>query len=91
MVNKDIKILKTFVIQIAEALDLLSEFKLVHADLRPENILLSLDKQHSKIEMVKVVDYGSSFRMEEEVRVTCRAPEYLPPELLAYKAALNKI
>lgn len=46
--------------QIAQALDLLSKHKIVHSDIKTENILLNIYETQPKYGF-KLIDYGSSF------------------------------
>jgi len=46
----------------AEALNALQQANLVHSDIKPDNILVHLDEEHGKLEDIKLVDFGSSFR-----------------------------
>lgn len=48
------------VYQIAQALDLLSKNKIVHSDIKTENILLNTHENHPRYQF-KLIDYGSSF------------------------------
>ena len=55
--------------EVARALELLSENNIVHSDLKTENILVKLkpeeeieeNSKESHIEETKLIDYGSSF------------------------------
>jgi serine/threonine protein kinase len=33
----------------------------VHADLKPDNILIDYDEEQNKIKSLKVIDFGSAF------------------------------
>lgn len=46
-------------LQIAKGISYLHKNKIVHADIKPENILLTKEKE------VKLCDFGSAFRLEE--------------------------
>jgi serine/threonine protein kinase len=58
-----LSVLRTFSVQILTALQFLSELNIVHCDLKPENVLLRISKGTD----VKVIDFGSSCRMNERV------------------------
>jgi serine/threonine protein kinase len=49
----------------ALALQTLRSHGYVHSDIKPDNILVQLDPTHTKIEEVKLIDFGSSFKFEE--------------------------
>ena len=48
--------------KIAETFAVLSEFKIVHADIKPDNILVNFDGRD--IKDVKLIDFGSAFSFE---------------------------
>eukprot|EP00927_Polykrikos_kofoidii_P032570 TRINITY_DN27700_c0_g1_i1.p1 TRINITY_DN27700_c0_g1~~TRINITY_DN27700_c0_g1_i1.p1 ORF type:complete len:611 (+),score=51.60 TRINITY_DN27700_c0_g1_i1:69-1835(+) len=60
------------------ALRALRRAKLIHCDVKPENLLLSMDK-----EMIKLSDFGSMMRVEERVRTNYLQPRfYRAPEVI---------
>lgn len=71
-------------------LDVLQAKKLVHADIKPDNILINLDRDHTKLESIKVVDFGSSFTFDDKMKISAATPEYLPPEMLLYLENIKK-
>jgi dual specificity tyrosine-phosphorylation-regulated kinase 2/3/4 len=77
------------VYQIAQALDLLSKHKIVHSDIKTENILMKIHETHPKYEF-KLIDYGSSFVFENLKQYKLATPEYMCPELLNYILYENK-
>lgn len=48
--------------RIAETFDVLTEFNIVHADIKPDNILVDFDG--SSIKSLKLIDFGSAFSYE---------------------------
>lgn len=56
--------LKIIIIQIIQALDLLRKAKIVHFDIKPDNIIVQLDYESQSVKSVKVIDLGSSFEYE---------------------------
>jgi dual specificity tyrosine-phosphorylation-regulated kinase 2/3/4 len=83
-------------VEVARALQLLAENKIVHSDLKTENILIRLkyaeqteenmaaEKDVSLIEDVKLIDYGSSFTFSNLKQFSMATPEYMAPEILNY-------
>lgn len=64
--------------QICEALEYVHALRLIHCDLKPENILL---KSCSKVE-VKVIDFGSSCFVDDQLSSYCQSRSYRAPEVM---------
>ncbi len=46
---------------------------------------MTLDFQNKKVESVKIIDFGTSFKFENlEICLSMTTPEYLPPEVLQH-------
>lgn len=72
-----------FIKQMAQTLHLFSEIKIVHCDLKPDNILINLDNyQSGKPFNLKVIDFGSAYTWDECGNIGMATPEYMPPEFL---------
>ena len=59
--RRDSEFIKCMVMQIAQALDLLAKHKIVHSDIKTENILMNLKEEGEPKWEFKLIDYGSSF------------------------------
>jgi dual specificity tyrosine-phosphorylation-regulated kinase 2/3/4 len=70
--------MKTMVYQVAQALDLLAQHRIVHSDIKTENILMNILDTHPKYEF-KLIDYGSSFVFENLKQYKLATPEYMCP------------
>lgn len=64
--------------QICEALAYVHSLRLIHCDLKPENILL---KSYSRVE-VKVIDFGSSCFIDDQLSTYCQSRSYRAPEVM---------
>ncbi len=58
--RKNTLFLKSLILQMAQALDLLQSWNIVHSNMKTSNILLKLNQKSGKINF-KLIDYGSSF------------------------------
>ena len=63
---------------------------MIHADLNPENILISINEPFNNEIKVKIIDFGSSIHFDELDYIGQINPEYLPPEILAYLVLRQK-
>lgn len=61
-------------------MELLALTKIIHCDIKPENILVEIDK--SEFKKVSLIDFGSSFSLDDKGQVGMATLEYLPPEML---------
>jgi serine/threonine protein kinase len=52
-----------------EALALLSRLGIVHADLKPDNILIEFEEETRRIISLKIIDFGSAFMLKTDGRV----------------------
>ena len=59
-----------------EGIKVLSNIRIVHSDLKPDNILY----QHGKF---MLIDFGSAFRFDNAGQLQLTTPEYAPPEALS--------
>ena len=77
-----------FIKRMAYVLEILNKACIVHADLKPDNILIEYDEQSNKIINLKVIDLGSAFllnnqeeKLKDQIEFGQSTPEYLPPEI----------
>ena len=53
--------MKDFIRLMAEIFDLLSSINVVHADIKPDNILVGVNFDTQRITELKLIDFGSAF------------------------------
>ncbi len=80
--KSDLNILKELLRKLLEALDLLQHRRIIHADLKPDNVLVEFDG--SKIVSLKLIDFGSAFFYDQPCNMRMTTPEYQAPECLEY-------
>ena len=73
-----LKLIRRFTKQLLSSLVLLNSHKVIHCDLKPENVLLA-HPMHSKI---KVIDFGSSCFENEKVYTYIQSRFYRSPEVI---------
>ena len=83
MFQENASYLKAFIRQMSEVLRLFAELKLVHSDIKPDNILIH-EKPSSNGDpfTIKMIDFGSAFSMRDVGALAMATPEYMPPEVL---------
>eukprot|EP00397_Hematodinium_sp_SG-2012_P028686 GEMP01030223.1.p1 GENE.GEMP01030223.1~~GEMP01030223.1.p1 ORF type:complete len:419 (+),score=75.91 GEMP01030223.1:24-1259(+) len=83
LMRKDDCIIKLLLVQILLALDLLQLRNIVHADLKPDNILIGGGDGDRCPLRVRLCDFGSAFIFDDnKVHRAFATPEYMPPEAL---------
>lgn len=80
--KQNLNLLRQIVKTVAEIYRVLAFFKLVHADIKPDNLLVGFDGK--SITDIKLIDFGSSFSFEDPSNIQASTPEYLAPEVLEY-------
>ncbi|KAF8967403.1 hypothetical protein BGZ46_000176 [Entomortierella lignicola] len=81
-------LIKRFCTQLLQSLELLSKHKVVHCDLKPENVLL----KHPTKSSIKVIDFGSSCLENEKVYTYIQSRFYRSPEVIlgmSYNMAID--
>ncbi|KAG1521492.1 hypothetical protein G6F52_006700 [Rhizopus delemar] len=81
-------LIKRFTTQILHALNLLHDHKVIHCDLKPENIML----KHPAKTLIKVIDFGSSCFESQKVYTYIQSRFYRSPEVilgLSYHMAID--
>jgi serine/threonine protein kinase len=48
----------------AEVFSVLSSVKLIHADIKPDNILIGINEDTGRISELKLIDFGSAFHSD---------------------------
>ena len=81
-------LLRELIEKISEALLFFARIGIVHADLKPDNILIDVDMESMTINSLKIIDFGSAFvlnqdgnNLKDQREFAMSTPEYLPPEI----------
>ena len=65
-----------------QVLDVLTYYNIIHADIKPDNILVEFDGK--RIKTLKLIDFGSAFCFDSPNNISATTPEYLAPEVLYF-------
>lgn len=88
--NKGTKHLATLMLKICQFLQKLREIDMVYGNLRPENILIKFDRFKSRIESIKLLDFGSTTDFESIHQMIMPARiDHIPPEILRQLNNIN--
>ncbi|XP_071942501.1 myosin light chain kinase, smooth muscle-like [Antedon mediterranea] len=69
-----------FMTQICEGMQFMHDKKIIHLDMKPENILC-VRKNSNKI---KIIDFGLAQEFKDGLKVSCGTPEFLAPEVVTF-------
>ena len=74
---------KFFIKKILYGIDFINSQGIIHADIKPENILIEYSNINNifEIKKIKIIDYGSSFNYITALNINSNTPEYLCPEI----------
>lgn len=73
-----VSLIRSFAIQILTALKFLNEHKIIHCDLKLENILINRSEKKS----LKIIDFGSSCFLNEKIFSYIQSRYYRAPEVI---------
>ena len=68
--------------RVLEVLAVLADCRIVHSDLKPDNILATTD-ENRRFDSLKVIDFGSAYNYDGSGSLSTATPEYMPPEALS--------
>ncbi|XP_025160955.1 titin homolog isoform X2 [Harpegnathos saltator] len=72
-----------FMRQICEGVEYMHQNKIVHLDLKPENVMCRTRTSHQ----IKLIDFGlaQTLKPDTPIRVLFGTPEFIPPEIISYE------
>ncbi|EFN64027.1 Myosin light chain kinase, smooth muscle [Camponotus floridanus] len=72
-----------FMRQICQGVEYMHKNKIVHLDLKPENIMCRTRTSHQ----IKLIDFGlaQTLKSDTPIRVLFGTPEFIPPEIISYE------
>jgi dual specificity tyrosine-phosphorylation-regulated kinase 2/3/4 len=92
-IRNNLDLMRDFLARMCDALGTLAKLSIVHADLKPDNVIVDYDAENQRIKSLKIIDLGSSFLLNPEGHVVenqqefaASTPEYLPPEIQSFLA-----
>jgi serine/threonine protein kinase len=79
--KRDSNVLRLVLRQLFSALAVLAEHRVVHSDIKPDNILIEEDPR-TGLPKCRFIDLGSAFTFDNPESTALATPEYMPPEAL---------
>ena len=79
--TSDISQLKLFIKTLLKFIYNISKYNIVHGDIKPDNILIEYNNEDYSIKKIKVIDFGSSFFLNNPNNFSSNTPEYISPEI----------
>ena len=79
--TSDISQLKLFIKTMLKFIYNISKYNIVHGDIKPDNILIEYNNEDYSIKQIKVIDFGSSFLLNNPNNFSSNTPEYISPEI----------
>lgn len=64
---------------------------IVHSDIKPDNILLEINKTEDSFTNVKLIDFGSAFYYDEIGSISAATPEYMFFYFIKYNSQIIKL
>jgi dual specificity tyrosine-phosphorylation-regulated kinase 2/3/4 len=74
----DLKLIRTYAVQIFDSLKMLRRHSIIHCDLKPENIMLVDSKKTD----IKLIDFGSSCFEADQIYTYIQSRFYRAPEIM---------
>jgi serine/threonine protein kinase len=81
--------LKSLLRGVLNAVDQMSSKNIVHADLKPDNVLVDLNCDFPT--EFRIIDFGSAFEFNGTGGINSVTPEYMPPEALASGVTIQEL
>ena len=79
--TSDISQLKLFIKTLLKFIYNISKYNIVHGDIKPDNILIEYNNEDYSIKKIKIIDFGSSFFLNNPNNFSSNTPEYISPEI----------
>lgn len=65
-IRNNFTLLQDFLLRMSQALQILFKLGIVHADLKPDNVIIDYDEANKQILSLKLIDFGSAFLLRAD-------------------------
>ena len=64
---------------------MINKSKIIHSDIKPDNILINYDRKSYELKDIKIIDFGSAYFLDNPANFASNTPEYISPEIIKFQ------
>ena len=83
--TSDLSQFKMFIRKMISFIHILNKSKIIHSDIKPDNILINYDRKSYELKDIKIIDFGSAYFLDNPANFASNTPEYISPEIIKFQ------